>query len=84
MAEKANGRRKRGCLWWGLRVVGGLLSLLIVLLAFSVINQRISLARDLKNLPAPGELVGVDGHLMHLYCIGEGSPTVVIDAGNSE
>ena len=29
----------------------------------------------------PGELVDVDGHAMHLYCTGEGSPTVVLDTG---
>ncbi|MCK0112722.1 alpha/beta hydrolase [Ornithinimicrobium sp. F0845] len=34
------------------------------------------------DLPAPpGELVDVDGHTMHLYCAGEGSPTVLLDAG---
>jgi hypothetical protein len=29
----------------------------------------------------PGELFGVDDHQMHLYCSGQGSPTVVLDAG---
>ena len=29
----------------------------------------------------PGELVDVDGHAMHLYCTGEGSPTVILDTG---
>ena len=29
----------------------------------------------------PGELVDVDGHLMHLYCMGEGGPTVLLEAG---
>ena len=32
-------------------------------------------------LEPPGELVDVDGHAMHLYCTGEGSPTVVLDTG---
>jgi pimeloyl-ACP methyl ester carboxylesterase len=31
--------------------------------------------------PAPGKLYEVDGYKMHLYCTGEGSPTVVLDAG---
>ena len=31
--------------------------------------------------PPPGALVDVGGHFLHLYCTGEGSPTVVIDAG---
>lgn len=29
----------------------------------------------------PGELVDVDGHAMHLFCTGDGSPTVVLDTG---
>lgn len=29
----------------------------------------------------PGELIDVHGHAMHLYCSGEGSPTVILDAG---
>ena len=31
--------------------------------------------------PPPGEIYAVDGHKMHLYCIGSGSPTIVLDAG---
>lgn len=29
----------------------------------------------------PGKLVGVGGHQLYIHCIGEGSPTVVLDAG---
>lgn len=32
----------------------------------------------------PGELIDVDGHLMHLYCTGEGDPTVLLEAGLGE
>src|SRR5258708_4810474 len=31
--------------------------------------------------PAPGNLYGVDGRKMHIYCTGQGSPTLVLDAG---
>jgi pimeloyl-ACP methyl ester carboxylesterase len=30
---------------------------------------------------APGKLYEVDGYKMHLYCTGEGSPTLILDAG---
>jgi pimeloyl-ACP methyl ester carboxylesterase len=30
----------------------------------------------------PGDLFDVGGHRMHLYCTGEGDPTVVLDAGS--
>jgi len=29
----------------------------------------------------PGRLIAVNGHRLHLYCLGKGSPTVVIDGG---
>jgi pimeloyl-ACP methyl ester carboxylesterase len=39
----------------------------------------------LRNLrtahPAPGDFYQVDGYTMHLYCIGTGSPTVVLESG---
>ena len=31
--------------------------------------------------PPQGRLYTVDGYKMHLYCTGEGSPTIVLDAG---
>jgi len=31
--------------------------------------------------PPPGEMYTVDGHKMHMYCVGSGSPTIVLDAG---
>ena len=33
--------------------------------------------------PAPGRLVDVGGRRLHLHCIGNGSPTVVLEAGAS-
>jgi pimeloyl-ACP methyl ester carboxylesterase len=31
--------------------------------------------------PVPGRFYRVNGHSMHLYCLGEGSPTVVLESG---
>jgi pimeloyl-ACP methyl ester carboxylesterase len=36
---------------------------------------------DARTYPMPGQLVDVGGHRMHLYCIGSGSPTVVLEPG---
>jgi len=33
------------------------------------------------DFPPPGEIYLVDGQQMHLYCMGEGSPTVILEAG---
>lgn len=34
--------------------------------------------------PAPGRLVDLGGHRLHLHCVGRGSPTVVIENGFDE
>ena len=36
---------------------------------------------DAKAYPAPGQLVDVGGHRLHLHCTGSGSPTVVLEPG---
>lgn len=48
------------------------------------IYEQISEYIDTKTLKAPGEMVEVNGHKMHLYCTGEnknGNPTVILEAG---
>ncbi|MEV4097129.1 alpha/beta fold hydrolase [Streptosporangium saharense] len=39
---------------------------------------------DARKHPAPGRLIDVGGHRLHLYCTGSGSPTVVLEAGLAE
>jgi pimeloyl-ACP methyl ester carboxylesterase len=34
-----------------------------------------------RRVAPPGELVDVGGHRLHWYCVGEGSPTVVLESG---
>jgi pimeloyl-ACP methyl ester carboxylesterase len=43
--------------------------------------QVVATAWDDRRVPAPGVLVAVDGHRMHLNCTGEGGPTVVLEHG---
>lgn len=45
------------------------------------IYQRIMEARDDAGFPPPGKLVDVDGHRMHIFCQGQGSPTVIVEQG---
>jgi pimeloyl-ACP methyl ester carboxylesterase len=37
-----------------------------------------------KKYPAPGQLVDVGGHKMHINCTGQGSPTVILAAGTAD
>ncbi|MCK6583365.1 MAG: alpha/beta hydrolase [Anaerolineales bacterium] len=79
---KTNRIKYSGCLTRILRSLVWILLLLALLLAGGCTYQRIALVRTREQFPAPGKLVDVNGHLMHIHCMGSGSPTVVIDAGN--
>lgn len=69
--------------WLGRILLGGAILLLILgaLLAWAGASAKATLA---KQVPAPGQLVDVGGYKMHLYCTGQGSPTLLMDAGNNE
>ena len=57
--------------------------LLVLLAAVGFGYERVMAARDAQSYPPPGRIVTVDGHTMHLDCIGTAgdAPTVVMDAG---
>src|SRR5215211_9106482 len=66
------------------RIGKALLGLVVVLLALAVagaIYQTIATGLAERAYPAPGEMVGVKGHSLHINCVGQGSPTVVLDSG---
>jgi len=72
----------RGCVTRLLRATGILAAVLALLLAGLFVNQRLAVRALRERYPPPGELFEVNGRLMHLHCVGAGSPTVVLDAGN--
>jgi pimeloyl-ACP methyl ester carboxylesterase len=37
---------------------------------------------DARRYPPPGQLVDVGGYQVHIYCVGQGSPAVILDAAN--
>jgi len=45
------------------------------------ICEQIAETRDRRLNHPPGQLVDVGGYHMHIYCTGQGSPTVVLDSG---
>ncbi|TKB82277.1 MAG: alpha/beta hydrolase [Nitrospira sp.] len=60
-----------------------LLHVAIGLLLFALIGvgyQIVGMVQDRKQYPPPGQLIDVGGYKLHLYCTGEGSPTVILDA----
>jgi pimeloyl-ACP methyl ester carboxylesterase len=46
--------------------------------------QTIREALDRRTYVAPGQLVDVGGHRLHLHCAGSGAPTVVLESGLGE
>lgn len=80
--EKRSGRRTHK---WLLRIVVGLTVLLVVLAGAGFIYQAVATQIDERKFPAPGQLLTVGDHKMHINCIGQGSPAVILDAagGNS-
>ncbi len=65
----------------GLKRFGiGLVTFLFVLSITGMIYQTAAAEADQKNFPAPGNLIDVGGFKMHIYCVGKGSPTVILEA----
>ena len=72
---------KRGLGSWIRR---GLVWMLVGLLALAVIGaiyQSIATQIDKRTYSPPGEMVDVGDHSLHINCIGEGSPTVILESG---
>jgi pimeloyl-ACP methyl ester carboxylesterase len=61
--------------------------LLYPLLAFLALASvgggyaTVGAAADARAYPAPGQLVDVGGHRLHIHCTGSGSPTVILEPG---
>lgn len=79
----ANQPPRQGWLVWTRRILLGLLITLVALGAIGATYQAIATARDARNFPPPGQLVDVGGYRLHLYCTGQGSPTVILESGQA-
>ena len=54
---------------------------LITTAVVGILYQQWGETRDAKLFPAPGRLISVGDHRLHLWCIGEGAPTVLMLSG---
>jgi pimeloyl-ACP methyl ester carboxylesterase len=64
-----------------LRAVAGVAALAV---AAGAAYEALAARGDPDRYPAPGRLVSVGDHRLHRYCLGSGSPTVVMEAGLGE
>lgn len=71
-------RRTRDEMRWLIRSVVGVLLLVLM----GTVYQALETALDGQRYPPPGRLVDVGGHELHLYCLGEGTPTVILESAN--
>ncbi|HEX8346992.1 MAG TPA: hypothetical protein VF657_19980, partial [Actinoplanes sp.] len=60
---------------WLLNLVIGMLTLASIGGGYETVRE----AMDARAYPAPGRLIDVGGHRLHLNCTGSGSPTVVFE-----
>jgi pimeloyl-ACP methyl ester carboxylesterase len=54
---------------------------LVVVILLGVVYQAVAVELDKRNYPPRGQLYTVNGHQMHIICMGEGSPAVILQAG---
>jgi len=64
-------------------VFGAEVVFVVVMAAAGALYQAISITREQRLYPPPGQLLDVGGYRLHLYCSGEGGPTVVLDYGRA-
>ncbi len=68
---------------WLTRALRWLLVGLAALVLLGLLYQATATGLDRRRYPPPGQLIDVGGYKLHLYCLGEGSPTVILDAANT-
>jgi pimeloyl-ACP methyl ester carboxylesterase len=74
-------RWRRGLRFWTGRALLGLLTLLLALAATGALYQAVATAIDRRSFAPPGRMIDLGGYRMHISCTGQGSPTVVLEAG---
>ena len=73
---------RRGSVWRrSLRWATGLLAVLFTLAVVASSYNWVRTTNAMRRLPPPGEMIDIGGRLLHLYCLGEGGPTVVLEGG---
>jgi len=66
---------------WIKRTLLGLGGLAVVAALAGSTYQWLATRRDLARTPAPGVLVDIGGHRLHIWCSGSGMPSVILETG---
>lgn len=86
MAEQVTNSEKKltgtGILWYWIRCLVKIVVALVLLLVLAgALYQAIASVRDARRYPPPGRLIDVGGYRLHINSTGDGTPTVILDAG---
>jgi pimeloyl-ACP methyl ester carboxylesterase len=79
--KRTSAPKRRSCLGCLGRAAIGIVILLAIGMVAGAIYQAAASANDAKKYPPPGKLYDVGDYRLHLYCTGEGGPTVILEAG---
>lgn len=63
---------------WSAICIAGLVVVAVLSLKAYVAYSRQNLHEE---VPPPGQMVNVGAHSLHLYCVGSGRPTVILESG---
>jgi pimeloyl-ACP methyl ester carboxylesterase len=66
---------------WTKRILVGLFCFFALAAAAGATYQWLATRRELAATPPPGQLVDIGGHRLHLWCMGTGTPTVILETG---
>ena len=66
------------------RIISIVILVVFILAMVLVAAGAIAKSNLAKKYPAPGQLVDVGGYKMHINCTGQGNPTVILEAGQSD
>jgi len=69
------------------KVIISVIVLLLIVYAAGVVYESVMEGKDRELFTPPGQLVDVNGHLMHIYCTGAdtpGNPVVILESGAGE
>jgi len=65
---------------WLVRIFLGIVAFIVLVIFAGCAYQTLSEWNEARAFPPPGQLIDVGGYKLHLYCAGEGAPTVILDA----
>jgi pimeloyl-ACP methyl ester carboxylesterase len=77
------GQRSRSTARWIGYGESGVVVVAVFALVVGASYQNVGNRRDLQEHPAPGQLVDIGSHRLHLWCRGTGSPVVGLEAGGA-